>query len=288
MTNNKPPVSGSLYLLRTIPNIQRARGYRLYLANGKRLTDLWLNGGAAILGHTPANLLHEIKNTASRGLYAPYPHFTKNRFLKALSALFPGRSFRLYAAPPQELMLSTLSGLTQVNEEKKERAFINFKLWRPYCDPANPFAVDDTQILIPVLQGIQTWRNNMPLGLCAAVIKNEPADSDESDIKLPPDDDLPPILTAIAARGIYDLLAAPARGKPNLPKVSGALHKSRWRRMGIYLTLKKEISNEEWEVLFHKFLDAGFLLPPFQSQPAILPGELSDGEEKKLAAALSY
>ena len=87
-------------LLREIPAVLRARDFRLYTDGGKRLVDLWQNGGAAILGHTPPSLLRELKNTASRGLYAPFPHFLEGRFLKALSSIFPGRDFRLYAALP--------------------------------------------------------------------------------------------------------------------------------------------------------------------------------------------
>jgi hypothetical protein len=40
-------------------------------------------------------------------------------------------------------------------------------------------------------------------------------------------------------------------------------------------------------VLFRQFLEAGFLLPPVPSQPVILPGELSPGEDAKLTSVLS-
>jgi hypothetical protein len=95
-----------------------------------------------------------------------------------------------------------------------------------------------------------------------------------------------PVLLAAAARGIYDLLASPERGKPVFPRISKALKNpanSMWQRQGIYLNLKEKT---EWETLFTHFLEAGFLIPPTPSQPLILPGEMSDGEEAKLAAAL--
>ena len=256
------------YLLRKIPFVLRARSFRLYLSNAndcqgnRRLVDLWQNGGAAILGHTPPNLLREIKNSASRGLYAPYPHFTEERLIKALSKLLPGRSFRLYAAPPTEL--------------------VNAKLWRPFVDPASPFKVEKEPLLIPVIPGIQTWRNGLPLGLCVVA-----AASEESIARLPPSEPLSPILLAAATRGIYDLLAASQRGKPHLPRILKALKNSRWQRQGIYITLKEKPAPLEWESLFNKFLEAGFLLPPTPSQPVILPAEMSDGEEAKLAAVLA-
>jgi len=266
MTDNT--MRGEFSLLNTVPAVLRARGFRLYTQDGRRLVDLWLNGGAAILGHTPPNLLRELKNTASRGLYSPLPHFSESRYLKSLSKFFPGRSFRLYAAPPPELTELFTSGTA--------------KLWRPFIDPVSPFAVENEPLLIPVLPGIQSWRGGLPLGLCTAA-----AESENQLTQLPAGDILPPLLLAVAARGVYDILASPQRANPVLPRIVKALKASLWRRQGIYLSLKEKIENDEWAALFRQFLDAGFLLPPNQNQPLILPGELSDGEEAKLAAVLS-
>ncbi|MCL2809110.1 MAG: hypothetical protein FWD24_03465 [Treponema sp.] len=270
MTDNKNIFSGDLSLLRQIPNVLRARGFRLYLANGKRIVDLWLNGGAAVLGHTPANMLRELKNTASRGLFAPFPHFTENRFLKALLKLFPGHSFRLYASPPVELTESL----------KNETV----KFWRPYIEPKEPFATNNIPLFIPILPGIQTWRDGMPMGLCIVAAKSQ-----EHLSQLPPNDLLSPILLAVATRGIYNIIAAPERANPKLPRVEKELKnnsQSIWQKQGIYLILKEKPTLQEWNTLFNKFFEAGFLLPPAPSFPLILPGELSDGEEVKLVSVL--
>jgi len=260
---------GEFYLLNQIPTVLRARGFRLYTQNG-RLIDLWQNGGAAVLGHTPPNILHEMKNTASRGLYAPFPHFTESRFIKALSKLFPGYSFRFYITPPPELNLLFNSGAAA--------------LWRPFSDPDSPFTItENAPVLIPVLPCIHTWRNNLPAGLCVAAAKTENVLE-----HLPASDILSPVLLAMAARGIYDILAVPQRGKPVLPRTSKELKNNKiWQLRGIYLSLNKEPSPETWSELFRQFLDAGFLLPPIPSQPVILPGELSPGEDAKLASVLN-
>jgi hypothetical protein len=269
--NVKPSVCGEFSLLSTVPFVLRARGFRLYTQDGRRLIDLWQNGGAAVLGHTPPNLLRELKNTASRGLYAPLPHFTQARFIKALSRLFPRRSFRIFAAPPESLPSLYKTGIAG--------------LWRPFTDPASPFAVSEDEkrptFLIPVLPGIQQWKDNLPLGLCVVA-----AECEDHLCELPAGDILPPVLLAVAARGIYDLLASPNRAKPAFPHVAKALQGTRWRRQGIYLYPKERPGNDEWAALFGQFLEAGFLLPPNQDQPLILPGELSSGEEAKLAAVL--
>ena len=257
--------NNNFFLLKSIPVVLRARGFRLYTEGNRRLIDLWLNGGAAVLGHTPANMLRELKNTASRGLYAPFPHFTEGRFIKALLKLFPGRYFRLYASPPPELVSLFSAGKAC--------------LWRPFCEPEK----NAPPVFIPVLPGIQSWRGGLPLGLCVVATESE-----EQLAPLPPNDILSPILLVMAARGVYDLLASPLRAKPILPKTFKALQKSRWKRHGVYLYLNESAQHEEWQALFRQFLEAGFLLPPCPSQPVILPGELSAGEDSKLAAVLSF
>ena len=256
-------------LLRLAPTVLRARDFRLYTRDGRRLVDLWQNGGGAILGHTPPSLLREIKNTASRGLYAPFPHFLEGRFIKALSRIFPGRVFRIYAAPVHYLENSSHMEAQRV------------ALWRPFVDSAVPLAVPDTHpVLIPVVPGIHGWRGGLPLGLCVLAI-----DPDfEGITTLPPGDFLPPVLLAAATRGLYDLIAAAChRAKPVYHRIEKALKDSPWQRRGIYLTLRDSPSQDEWAALFGQFLKAGFLLPPVSYQPVILPGILSPGEEAKLA-----
>jgi hypothetical protein len=208
-------------------------------------------------------MLRELKNTAARGLYAPFPHFQQDRFTKALSLIFPGRHFRLYSAPPPEL--------------KTMAAGFTASLWRPFLDPKDPLAVPENSapVLIPVIPGIQGWRGGLPYGLCAAAVR--------PDVKMPPDDFLPPVLLAQAARGLYDLIAAAEkRANPIFPRIET----SRWQRCGLYLTLRPQPS-EEWAEIFRQFLESGFLLPPVPAQPAIIPGILSPGEKAKLVELLT-
>ena len=256
-------------LLRLVPTVLRARGFRLYTSGGRRLVDLWQNGGAAVLGHTPPGLLRELKNTASRGLYTPFPHFLEARFIKALSVLFPNRDFLLYASAPALLEPLFKNGLAA--------------LWRPFLDPKSPYAIPDTPpILIPVLPGIQGWRNNLPQGLCVLAYS-----SVSETVNLPAGDILSPVMLAAACRGIYDLIAAPDRAKAHFPRIAKALSKSPWQRRGIYLSPQNTPDTETWAALFRSFLEAGFLIPPVPFQPLILPGELSPGEEAKLAETLA-
>jgi hypothetical protein len=94
---------------------------------------------------------------------------------------------------------------------------------------------------------------------------------------------LSPVALAAAARSIYDLLAAPER--PRYHKIDRPLAGNPiWKRRGIYLT--QDMDGAAYDALFRRFLEGGFLLPPGQ-EAAILPGEMSPGEEAKLAELLT-
>ncbi|MCL2191401.1 MAG: hypothetical protein FWB79_05385 [Treponema sp.] len=270
---------GEFSLLRLVPTVLRARDFRLYTrGKGKqRIVDLWQNGGAAILGHTPPSQLRELKNTAGRGLYAPFPHFLGDRCVKALSRVFPGRDIRLYAAPPPGLEDLVSTG--------------NAGLWRPFLDPLDPLSVPPNAppVLVPVVPGIQGWRvartgqDAMPLGFCALAIDGPALEA--ARVSFPPGDFLPPVLLTVAARGIHDLIAAaPARANPGFPRIAVDVGRA-WQRHGTYLIPRRP--REDWSAMFRLFLEAGFLIPPVPFQPAILPAILSPGEEAKLAGLLA-
>jgi hypothetical protein len=262
--------------LRMIPQISRARDFRLYTTPGRkreRLLDLWQYGGRAILGHTPPSVLRELKNTAERGLFAPFPSHLEGRFRKALSTLLPGRVFRLYkdeAALRLDLLLKGLvkheagpfpdpAGTATAAADPSRP-----QLWRPFLDAPIPAAP-----LIPVLP--LPWEG-APWAL--AVPAAPP----------PPDAPLSPGALAAATRAVYDLIAAPCRAPAAFPKLDRVLARSGvWTRRGCYLTLKEPPDEEAYTALFRRFLDRGCLIPPSPAEPLIVPGVLSPGEEAALA-----
>jgi hypothetical protein len=272
-------------LLRLVPTVLRARDFRLYTAGNRRIVDMWQNGGAAILGHTPPSLLRELKNTASRGLYAPLPHFLENRCRKALSIIFPGREIRIYASPPPWLE-SMISGGSVA-------------LWRPFLDPDSPLAVHENSppVLVPVVPGIQSWRmaacktEALPHGFCALAIDIDNFSAEKnSGADVLPGDFISPLLLSVATRGIYDIIAAAhERAKPAFPRIAKVIKSLNgiWQCHGPYLVPEKPVSKEKWKTAFCRFLESDFLLPPVPSQPVILPGTMSPGEEAKFAKLLS-
>lgn len=73
-----------------VPPIRRARGYRLYTEDGRRLLDMDQQGGCAILGHRPEHLLNRVKDVLSVGLSAALPSKHDWRAAQRLRALLPG------------------------------------------------------------------------------------------------------------------------------------------------------------------------------------------------------
>ena len=270
-------------LLRLLPKVLRARDFYLYLEGGKRLTDLWRWGGRAILGHKPSRVLAELKNAAERGLFTPLPHPLERRFSKALSGFFPGRAFRLYTnESAMRHALAEQGLLAAINAPFHDPAFprrnsenAGISLWRPFLEEKVP----DT-VFVPVLP----W----PQGPAVLALPETMEDS------FPAGELIPPVLLAPAARALYNLASALKTFDPNragYPKLKKALEglqsgEGFWQRRGIYLTADPCMDRAKYETLFRRFLDAGFLIPPSSSEPAILPPEMSAGEEAKLASEM--
>ncbi|MDR3335702.1 MAG: hypothetical protein LBT16_00725 [Treponema sp.] len=263
--------------LRLVPQIRRAREFRLYTAAGGRLTDLWQDGGRAVLGHTPPAVLRELKNTSERGLFAPFSSHLEGRFFKALSVLFPGRGFRVYqdeASLRRALckagFLSPEDGPFPDPAFTETEAGDNYRpmLWRPFLADGQPLS----SLLIPILP----W----PLAPRALVL-------DKSlEASFPPPEFVSPVILAASARAVYDLASSSCRAA-GFPKITRVLSQDgRWRRRGIYLSLASPGGEDDYTALFRRFLEKGFLLPPGPEEPLILPGTLSPGEETKLADLL--
>ena len=261
---NMPETPANSELLCQLPKVLRARDFHLYLEGGKRLTDLWLHGGRAILGHKPPGVLKEMKNAGERGLFSPLPHPAEKRFIKALEVFFPGRVFRIY--PDEKSLYSALDKIGNPD----------FFLWRPFLETKA-----ETPIIVPVLP----W----PLGPAVLVLEKG------IETSFPPGEIIPPVLLAPATRALYNLAAefkaSPpgkkkiGRGKLRYTRIEKALKESIWSREGIYLRCKADA--EDYAAMFKVFLEGGFLIPPSMAEPAILPGFMSQGEEEKLAELLN-
>jgi hypothetical protein len=200
----------------------------------------------------------------------------EGRLVKALTRLLPGRVFRVYAG--EAALRRALAGAGFDGEAPFPDPALSpagsgpppggeLSLWRPFLkSPGAP-------VLWPVL----------PWALAPPVLALDPA----LDSRFPPPDPVSPVILAAAVRSIHDLLAAPERGSPRFPRLENALVRGGWQRRGIYLRPPAGYTGPAYSGLFRRFLDRGFLAPPEEDQPLILPGILSPGEAASLAALIS-
>ncbi|GAB6391712.1 MAG: hypothetical protein MdMp014T_1085 [Treponematales bacterium] len=266
-------------LLAGLPRALRARDFFLYLEDGRRLTDLWLCGGRAALGHKNGRVVRDLKNAAERGLFAPLPHPFERRFLRALALLLPGRRFRVYgpgAEAGHVLAAAGLDGAEIRDPALGEAAGAGAALWRPFLDEAAP-DWDAIPALVPALPE--------PAGLCVLALTPEC----EAARPFPPSDIVPPAFLAPAAGAASALLAAMKTPRRPPGRVEKALRRPGclWKRRGVYLSLKAPPDGAGgWAAVFAAFLQAGFLIPPSPTEPLILPAALSGGLQAKLAALL--
>jgi hypothetical protein len=279
-----------------LPRIRRARGCRLYAADGRRYLDLWREG--ALLGYRAAGTLSAMKAALSQGLIGPFPTAWEARLCGALARLLPAwPAVRLFASRERALAAaSALLGRPLAASDVHDPALGDeglpgtlpagappagtsdadasdaageapaaAALWRPFL-PAAPGA----RVLLPVLPftlGGAPAALCVPAGLAAG---------------LPLSDALPGFLLAAALRGLAALTGArevPRLGSPELERAIDAA--KGWRRAGPYV--RAVFPAEDYPRVRGRFLRAGVLLCPGYPGPSILPGECSPGETRLLA-----
>ena len=95
------PFQSMIY--RRFGNVRRARGFHLYTDKKKRLLDMYLNGGRAILGHKPKGIITKYKRELEHGIYGDLPTKTTTELKRALKLLFPDYASVFYSSPETAL-----------------------------------------------------------------------------------------------------------------------------------------------------------------------------------------
>ena len=116
-------------MMKKIPEINRARGYFLYTADGKRYLDMALDWGRLIMGHRQKGYGQAMKNVIDKGIIPGFPSPYAHRLKQAVKAVF-GKDCNVYLFKSEEHAKAALAvqGL-------------EYKFWRAFglnaCDPIN-------------------------------------------------------------------------------------------------------------------------------------------------------
>ena len=253
-----------------IPQIKRARAYRIYDENGRRLLDLFQDNGSSILGHRPERVILAMKGSLSRGLTSGYPvEVHLHRLAKAVAALIPGfpfiRFFRSDIALARALSdhIGKPTELVDIPDPPREELSIGAGLarWRPFLEHL-PW---DQEVLLPVLPF------PADLGPRLALFRREPA------VPFDPSSAPSALVLAGLTRAVYDLI----RYQQDCDRETWkSFDIGPWRRTGPYLLF--DGGESEYGALFAGCLDRGILLSPEFPGPSIVPGEFTSGEVKAL------
>lgn len=240
--------------LRSLPLIRRARGYHLYDASGRRILDLYQDGGKAWLGHRPEGVSLQIKNTLSRGVYAPFPSSEEGKMLKAVRTLC-----KTLGAEVGEIAYyrcgSVHSAAAGSAQDILKNHTADFVLWRPGLPWPSKASLVEIMIPLP--------------GLDAGRIIVSPKISDKS----LPQGDLPsPLMAAALNRCLWSLNNHLIKTAESVLFLTG----EDWKQRGPYCFWQGNA--DDYNKLFQSALKEGLLLAPSSEEPCIIPQELSSGD----------
>jgi hypothetical protein len=231
--------------------IQRARGCFLYTRRGIRLTDMYQEGGRAILGWGGGAPFTVFKNTMNRGLTGSFDTDTAARLEKAVSSLLAG-----------ERILFTFSDRTTALKTALTFSKESTSFWKPWNQENIDWRTIDVVIVVPPLP----WAS--PLFFVA--VKPETVEVfSASGRELPESIRIPGALAAAVTRAFYDMIAAlQFREEKNWFGYDSVLTKY-WIRRGPYLYPK--ISEKKYGAFILHCLDCELIVSPDYNVPSIVP-----------------
>ena len=239
--------------------VRRARFCYLYTQSGKRLTDMYLEAGRAILGWRGLSSSSAFKNVFARGVTGTFCSEEARRLKQAAKKLFCGaETVRWYAGENAAAFLA-LAG-------QKEQSG-DFCLWKPW-------ALCETQkkkfLFFP------------PFPLAHNTIIFAAHENNCAPRKMPPSDILPPCVLSGMTRSIYDLIAEiPRRTEKIWAAHDGALL-TFWQRRGAYLFPK--IPRDSYGAFASVCLQAGLVISPDYDIPSIVPWSADKGDVSALCS----
>lgn len=304
------PIDFKEAILSRYGTVRRANGFHLYTGKGKRLLDLYREGGAAVLGWRSGKAKLAFKSYLDRGLTGTFPSETEGELVRAVQEILPHYPYvRWYQSPDRArracasfldlwteipLMESPLlhpeaaddigpGGDSPLSASKQLHGV---EIWRPWLDEAFYAMSDrvDSAFLHSVNGTLETMVLSSPLpfagGVTVAVFAPR---SDEAASRILPSDPVSPALLGALARSFCDLSAELFAHTEQDWMVFDRYVTPWWDRRGPYLVPKMRPSR--YADFFSFCLDNGILISPDYRVPSIIPFTADPGELKALSGA---
>ena len=232
-------------------NVKRARGSFLYTEKGIRLTDLYAEGGRAILGWGGSPAVTAFKDVLSRGITGSYKTDWDYRLDKALSDLL-GFTAICYAFGCSE---DAWDCLDECPDE-----------WKPWSDES--YAKSRAVILEPPLP--------MTDSITLMAVRKE------LDFSRPPSRSIciPAPLEAAFARSFYDVIKAEKERQEKDFFIYDKVLTQYWTRKGPWLSPK--VPEKRYEEFVLHCLDCELVISPFYDTDSIVPYGVDKGGFRKL------
>ncbi len=234
-------------IFRRYGTVQRARGCFLYTKKGVRLTDMWQEGGRAILGWGGSSAFTMFKNALSRGSTGSFITEFDCRTQKAVSSLLCGERRVFFYSSRRSVLDAALSVCPD-----------GTSFYRPWKGDGIDFSSIPAVVLEPPLP----WTDDMYiLALSPAVLEKNFLSDRGTKPNAP--------MQAAMARSIYNLVKALQERKESDWFMYDKILKGYFERKGPYLYPRVE--EESYRKMVLHFLDCAVVISPVYSQPSIVP-----------------
>lgn len=240
--------------------IKRARGCFLYTEKSIRLTDMYREGGRAILGWGGASAFTMLKNALNRGSTGSF--FTREVYQldKAASALLDNKES---GKPSRKVFVChCASEVKAANGAKK---------YLPFSTESIDYNKEDIVIIEPPL----------PLSAFSSVtliaVKAEKSGCIEDEFSSV---FLTSTMAAAVARSLFDLIKAQGEWQEKDFFVYDSVLTKYWTRKGCYLFPK--IKREDYDAFIRHCLECEIVISPIYDVPSIVPFGADKGVFSKL------
>ena len=248
-------------LLESLPEINRARGYRLYSSGNKRIVDFYQDSGNAVMGHRLSGISLSMKQVIDKGVFFSCRTRYDVRLGKAVKTL-AGKDIKYSLFSGLKNLFSDINHLLptffpSVEEDKSGAAF-----WHPFSGDNLNALLDEYSYVIPVIP--------FPGSFSPCLLLSKKASVPEGEM-------ISPVLLSPFISAVYKLIEKTKYSPYDFWDDDTVILKKLWSRKGAYLI--PSYNPEQHENIFSTFLEKGYLISPDFNIPSILPAEISKGEK---------